>query len=78
VAVEAVVHEDRGTPLQRLLVVQVDRGVLELGAAARGEGEHRKEREEGEELLHHQVTRAGSGRSLSLAVYHGISTKKRK
>jgi hypothetical protein len=77
-AVQAVVHEDRRAALQRSAVVQVDGRVLELNAAAGSERDRGNGDEKRQDSLHHHTTRAGSGRSLSLAVYHGISRKKRK
>ena len=68
-----------GAALQRDLVVQVDRRVVQRDLGAGRPGERGNGDQQREELcLHHQVTRCGSGFSASCAVYQGISAKKRK
>ena len=77
-AIEAMVHEDLRAALQRDLVVDVERRPVEGHLDARQGKDRKDEEEEREEPFHHQVTRCGSGFSLSIAVYQGISPKNRK
>ena len=53
-------------------------GTLAPAAIARAGARAGTRSEKCEDHLHHQVTRCGSGFSLSFAVYQGISRKKRK
>ena len=69
-AAQAVVHEQFGAALQRLLVVQIDIRLVQMHAATGREGQSRQQYQQKAQnyLSHLPVTLSGTGLVLSILV----------